>query len=100
MLCVSCDSLQHVERPHKRSFICEECEVATASAALERLLEWRALRHVHIADFYARVDNPPGERLHLEYACVEELAHTKAGITARARLDKLLATSATDGEER
>jgi len=97
------DQMQHACR-ELRDFLASNPEnpdfVATASAALERLLEWRALRHVHIADFYARVDNPPGERLHLEYACVEELAHTKAGITARARLDKLLATSATDGEER
>ena len=63
--------------------------VATAAAALDKLVEWRAERHLQIADFYHRIDNAPGRRLHLEYATVEELAGTAAGGLARAQLEAL-----------
>ena len=83
------DQMEHASR-ELRDFLRGEPEnpdfVATASAALARLQEWRAARHLNIADFYRRVDNELGERLHLQYACVDELRDTTAGRAARARL--------------
>lgn len=93
------DQMEHASR-ELRDFLRGNPEnpdfVAQASSSLARLLEWRAERHLRIADFYARVDNPTGHRLHLEYACIEELAATGAGKAARARLDLL--ADGGDGE--
>src|SRR5262245_1092816 len=63
--------------------------VAEAAAALERLLSWRAQRHLAIADFYHTVGNSAGELLHLQAAAAPEFARTAAAATARERLSGL-----------
>lgn len=63
--------------------------VATARAALEQLREWRAARHLSIADFYRRVDNAPGERYHLGIASRVEFEGTPAHGEAVERLAEL-----------
>lgn len=68
----------------------ERPEFATAAGeTLTRLREWRAERHWRIADFYRVVGNPGGERLHLQYACVPELAGTAAGKRAQEALGRM-----------
>ena len=63
--------------------------VAEATAALQRLLSWRAERHMHIANFYQRVGNRTGEVEHLHAATVPEFAATEAAAAARQRLQEL-----------
>jgi outer membrane protein assembly factor BamD (BamD/ComL family) len=63
--------------------------VAEATAALQRLLAWRAERHLRIAEFYRRVGNGPGEVEHLHAATVAEFAATEAAAAARQRLSEL-----------
>ena len=69
--------------PENRTFVTE------AAAALERLLSWRAQRHLAIADFYRTVGNHAGEVLHLQIAAAPEFAQTDAAGTARERLGQL-----------
>jgi outer membrane protein assembly factor BamD (BamD/ComL family) len=52
--------------------------VGKARAALARLREWRAQRHLAIADFYRTVANELGERHHLDIACQPEFEGTAA----------------------
>ncbi len=71
--------------------------VDEARAALARVLAWRAERHYYIAEFYRRVDNPAGQRLHLGYASAAEFAGTEAH--ARAVRDLAALTDAKAADE-
>ncbi|MCR9245751.1 MAG: outer membrane protein assembly factor BamD [bacterium] len=86
------DQMQHASR-ELADFLAAQPEnpdfVAQAGEALERLREWRAERHLVIAAFYLRVDNPKGHRLHLEYAANTEFAGTTAHARAVAALAEL-----------
>jgi outer membrane protein assembly factor BamD (BamD/ComL family) len=60
-----------------------------ARAALVKLREWRAERHLTIAAFYRRVGNAAGERYHLQIACRPEFAGTAAQAEALQRAAEL-----------
>jgi len=60
-----------------------------AHTALRRLLDWQAQRHVIVADFYARVDNPFGEIRGLQQAISPEFAGSPASEEARRRLEAM-----------
>lgn len=60
-----------------------------AHTALRRLLDWQAQRHVIVADFYARVDNPFGEIRGLELATSPEFDGCPASEEARRRLEAM-----------
>ena len=72
--------------------------VGKAQAALERLRDWRAQRHLSIAAFYRRVDNPAGERLHLEIVAQPEFRGTDAQKTALERLAAFSSTASLPPE--
>lgn len=63
--------------------------VATATRALQSLLEWQSERHHRIAGFYHTVGNAQGRRLHLERAASDEFAATLAHDRAAAELAAL-----------
>ncbi len=73
------DRMEHAVR-ELRAFLTTEPEnpqiLQSAREALVTLLEWRIERHLLIADFYATVGNPTGQRLHLTRAAAEEFATT------------------------
>ncbi|MBL8729594.1 MAG: outer membrane protein assembly factor BamD [Planctomycetes bacterium] len=72
--------------------------VTKAGAALEKLREWRAERHLSIAGFYRRVGNVAGQRYHLDIASRSEFEGTAAHAAAveqRAELDRATAPGAT-----
>ena len=80
-----------------RDFLAETPEnpslVQTAQAALKKLREWQAQRHVQIAAFYRRVGNTPGQIYHLEIATGKEFEATAAQARAReerAELERTL----------
>ncbi|MCA8948902.1 MAG: outer membrane protein assembly factor BamD, partial [Planctomycetes bacterium] len=86
------DQMEHASR-ELRDFLAGNPEnpdfVAEATTALERLRQWRAERHLAIAEFYHRVRNPAGRRLHLEYAADAEFAGTAAQQAAASELAAL-----------
>lgn len=76
-------------RNELRSFLANPPErpdfVAEASAALQVVVNWMAQRHVLIADFYRKLGNTWGERLHLQSAS-QQFPDTDAGRAAAERL--------------
>lgn len=86
--------LAELERAHNelRDFLAGGVENVrferSAREALAVVRGWLAVRHVHVADFYARVGNERGERHHLELAA-ERYPETAAGKDAAARLRRL-----------
>lgn len=83
--------LAELERAHNelRDFLSSGIENVrfqrSAQEALAVVRGWLAVRHVHVADFYARVGNERGERHHLKLAA-ERYPETIAGKNAAARL--------------
>ena len=68
-----------------------------AEDALRTTRTWIARKHVKIADFYAKVDNPNGHRYHLQRAA-DEYADTEAGLEAKQRLGSWLGTPGSGGQ--
>ncbi|MEO6595069.1 MAG: outer membrane protein assembly factor BamD [Planctomycetota bacterium] len=91
------DRMQHAVR-ELRDFLVPQPEapafVQQAEAAVARLLEWQAERHLSIAAFYGRVGNVSGQRRHLDIAASEEFANTPSHARAVAKRDALLQTLA------
>ena len=91
------DKMNHAVR-ELRDFLAAGPEnrdiVTQAEAALARLLEWRAERHLRIADFYRTVGNVSGQRYHLGIAGSSEFEKTSAHARAleeKAELERSLA---------
>ena len=82
------ERMQHAVR-ELRDFLNRKTEnpemLRVAHEAEERLRSWQAQRHLQIAAFYRRVDNPSGERHHLGIAAGEEFAGTRAHAEAVER---------------
>jgi outer membrane protein assembly factor BamD (BamD/ComL family) len=62
--------------------------VEAARNALATLKEWQAERHVLISQFYRRVGNAPGERMHLQQAA-RDYPETDGGSRAAAMLSAM-----------
>lgn len=91
------DRMEHATR-ELRDFLARKPEntaaVAEAEAALARVLEWRADRHLRIAAFYRRVGNDAGHRHHVQIAAGPEFATTPFAAAAKEQLAAILAAEA------
>jgi outer membrane protein assembly factor BamD (BamD/ComL family) len=80
------DKMNHAVR-ELRDFLAAGPEnpelLRTAEQALARLMEWRAERHIYIAQFYRRVGNVLGQQYHLDIASGQEFEKTEAYDKAR-----------------
>lgn len=84
------ERMEHGER-ELREFLATTPEnpefVRIASAAVAQLVAWRFERHLTIAAYYRRIDNPPGELHHLEIAAGDEFATAPGHADAKAARD-------------
>lgn len=94
------DRMEHATR-ELRDFLARRPENveagAEAEAALARVLEWRADRHLRIAAFYRRVGNEAGYRHHVQVAAGPEFANTPFAAAAQEALAAIRAADAAPG---